>query len=210
MDEIMENQLEKGKKDNSVGRFVVTDKNNNSSCMSSMVKHFQMMSVYNQRINEQLIHCCNSLSNEQLNEETHSFFPTIIAYWNHILFGDLILLFRLASNNIANLSVDDFSKLPTAKSPQDIYCHHFTDLVILRRKVDVLINTYCAHLTDEECSQSISYTTTEGQRITKPVAEVTQHLFNHQTHHRGQLTCLLSQRGIDYGCMDLPVIIATL
>lgn len=44
--------------------------------------------------------------------------------------------------------------------------------------------------------------------ITKAVADITQHIFNHQTHHRGQLTCVLSQLGIDYGCMDLPVIVA--
>jgi uncharacterized damage-inducible protein DinB len=30
------------------------------------------------------------------------------------------------------------------------------------------------------------------------------HLFNHQTHHRGQLTTLLSQLGYDPGVTDLP------
>jgi uncharacterized damage-inducible protein DinB len=29
------------------------------------------------------------------------------------------------------------------------------------------------------------------------------HFFNHQTHHRGQLTALLSQCGKDYGVTDL-------
>ena len=32
------------------------------------------------------------------------------------------------------------------------------------------------------------------------------HLFNHQTHHRGQLTTLLSQLGIDPGVTDLPML----
>ncbi len=58
------------------------------------------------------------------------------------------------------------------------------------------------------CEQCITYQTTEGEQLTKKVADVTQHLFNHQTHHRGQLTCVLSQLGVDYGCMDLPVIVA--
>jgi uncharacterized damage-inducible protein DinB len=30
------------------------------------------------------------------------------------------------------------------------------------------------------------------------------HMFNHQTHHRGQLTTLLSQMGIDPGVTDIP------
>ena len=29
------------------------------------------------------------------------------------------------------------------------------------------------------------------------------HFFNHQTHHRGQVTTLLSQLGRDYGATDL-------
>jgi len=167
-----------------------------------------MMAAYNQRINEQLIRCCLALSSEQLTQESHSFFPNVIAYWNHILFGDLILLSRLASNKIGGLSVDRFLGLPTPKSPDDIYCHDINDIVLLRGKVDVLINDYCNKLTTEECDGFINYTSTEGQAISKVVADVTQHLFNHQTHHRGQLTCVLSQLGIDYGCMDLPVIVA--
>jgi uncharacterized damage-inducible protein DinB len=29
-------------------------------------------------------------------------------------------------------------------------------------------------------------------------------MFNHQTHHRGQLTTLLTQQGLDIGTTDLP------
>lgn len=174
----------------------------------SLVKNFRMMSVYNLRINEQLIECCSSLSQQQLTQESHSFFSNIITYWNHILFGDLILLSRLAANKVGGLSVGDFSELPEPESPQDIYHNDFSSLATLRRKVDALIDHYCMTLTNEECDEFISYTSTEGQVINKAVAEVTQHLFNHQTHHRGQLTCWLSQLGIDYGCMDLPVVVS--
>lgn len=173
----------------------------------SLVKNFQRMSAYNQRINEQLMSSCTSLSNVELNQESHSFFSSIISYWNHILFGDLIMLKRLASNNISKITLDDFIGLPTPKSPKDIYYSEFTELVTLRRKVDVLINTYCDNLTDEACEKLVNYTSTEGKVITKVVADITQHLFNHQTHHRGQLTCVLSQLGVDYGCMDLPMIV---
>ena len=33
------------------------------------------------------------------------------------------------------------------------------------------------------------------------------HLFNHQTHHRGQATTLLYQAGIDVGVTDLVALI---
>ena len=166
------------------------------------------MSLYNQRINTQLMEHCLPLSADILTKNTNSFFPNIISYWNHILFGDLILLGRLAANNIGNLSPLDFSELPNAISPQDIYYTNLLDIALLRAKVDSLIIHYCNNLTEEDCDRYITYTTTEGAVITKAVAVITQHIFNHQTHHRGQLTCLLSQAGVDYGCMDLPVIVA--
>jgi len=166
-----------------------------------------MMAKYNERVNEQLLTHCQELSDEQLLANTHSFFPTIMAYWNHILFGDLIILGRLANNNIANLASNDFDRLPTAKSVHDVFCENMNDIILLRKQVDALINQYCDHLTNEACQSVISYQSTEGENITIKVGDITQHLFNHQTHHRGQLTCILSQLGVDYGCMDLPVLV---
>jgi len=159
-------------------------------------------------MNAQLMDSCLALSNDLLEKETHSFFPNIISYWNHILFGDLILVGRLALNHIGSLSPQYLSVFPTPKSPQDIYYSKLSDIAVLRKQVDELIIQYCANLTEEDCEKFITYTTTEGTSITKAVADVTQHIFNHQAHHRGQLTCVLSQFGVDYGCMDLPVIVS--
>jgi uncharacterized damage-inducible protein DinB len=159
-------------------------------------------------MNAQLMDCCLDLPVDILEKETNSFFSNIISYWNHILFGDLILLGRLASNEIGKLQLNDFAALPSPKSPQDTYHSHLPELATLRQQVDELIYYYCDNLTEEECEKFITYTTTEGDSITKAVADVTQHIFNHQTHHRGQLTCILSQFGVDYGCADLPVIVS--
>ena len=165
------------------------------------------MSLYNQRMNIQLMAQCQRLSVDNLEQETHSFFPNIISYWNHIIFGDLILIGRLAENKIAKLSLQELSTFPSPKSPDDIYHNDLTDIALLRARLDELIVRYCQTLTEDDCDKYITYTTTEGDSISKAVADVTQHIFNHQAHHRGQLTCVLSQLGIDYGCMDLPVIV---
>jgi uncharacterized damage-inducible protein DinB len=151
---------------------------------------------------------CLALPSSILEKETHSFFTNIVSYWNHLLFGDLILLTRLALNNIAQLSLEDFADFPSACTPNDIYSKELIEIAVLRKKVDELIIGYCLNLTDKECEQFISYTTTEGEHLTKALSDITQHIFNHQTHHRGQLSCILSQFGVDYGCMDLPVIVS--
>ncbi|WP_353518023.1 DinB family protein [Thalassotalea sp. SU-HH00458] len=171
------------------------------------MNNFKMMSLYNQRINRQLMHCCLPLSVEILEQDSHSFFTNIMSYWNHLLFGDLVLLTRLAQHNIGQLTLADFTRFPAPISPQDIYYQELTQLNTCRQALDELIICFCQNLTEQACEQVISYTTTEGVLLTKKVADIVQHLFNHQTHHRGQLTCLLSQNGVDYACMDLPVIV---
>lgn len=173
----------------------------------SLAKNFKMMSLYNQRINQQLINCCLQLPSSVLNKQTGSFFPTIISYWNHLLFGDLILLSRLAQNRIGQLCPKKLANFPHPQSPNDIYHTNIKIITQLRSQVDDLIVDYCNKLSEQDINTFITYHTTEGDKITKAAADVTQHLFNHQTHHRGQLTCILSQWGIDYGCMDLPVIV---
>lgn len=173
-----------------------------------LANNFRMMAHYNQRINKQLMELCLVLPEDKLRQATHSFFPNIISYWNHILFGDLILMKRMAANSVTGLSLDMFETLPVPNSPNDVYCDSLADFALLRDRVDLIILQYCSQLSEQECGSILSYITTEGQQITKSVADVLQHLFNHQTHHRGQLTCVLSQLGIDYGCMDLPVIVS--
>lgn len=41
----------------------------------------------------------------------------------------------------------------------------------------------------------------------KDFYSLVMHFFNHQTHHRGQVTTLLSQAGVDVGDTDLVVLI---
>ncbi len=166
-----------------------------------------MLSLYNQRMNTQLIDCCRILPQDDLAKETGSFFNNIIGYWNHLIFGDLILLGRLASNNIANLTLSDLEDFPEPQSPRDLYRTELADIDSLRKQLDTIIVKFFENLSESECFKVLTYKTTEGDIVTKCVADICQHLFLHQTHHRGQLTCILSQFNIDFGCTDLPVLV---
>lgn len=54
-------------------------------------------------------------------------------------------------------------------------------------------------------SRDYTYTSRlDGRTRTQPNWLLAAHLFNHGTHHRGQLTAALSQLGADYGSTDLP------
>ena len=169
--------------------------------------NFRMLALYNQRMNKQLLGACSKLTHEQLHHNTRSFFSTIMAHWNHILFGDLIMLQRLVANDLVSVEATVLEMLPVPKSVSDTFASNLEELSELRELVDSIYLEITDQLTAESCNQIVSYTTTEGQMIERIVGEFFQHVFNHQTHHRGQLTCLLSQFGVDFGCTDLPIIV---
>ncbi|EOV0137973.1 DinB family protein [Vibrio parahaemolyticus] len=158
-------------------------------------------------MNKQLLEVCSKLTHEQLHQNTSSFFPTIMAHWNHILFGDLIMLQRLVANELVSVELTVLDTLPVSMSVSDTFASNLYELAELRELVDSIYIEITNQFTASSCNQVVKYTTTEGQIIERTVGEFCQHIFNHQTHHRGQLTCLLSQFGLDFGCTDLPIIV---
>ncbi|MBF4302675.1 DinB family protein, partial [Vibrio anguillarum] len=83
-------------------------------------------------------------------------------------------------------------KLPVSKSVSDTFASNLDELSELRELVDSIYIEITNQFTADSCNKIVRYTTTEGQVIQRTVGEFYQHIFNHQTHHRGQLTCLLS------------------
>jgi len=71
--------------------------------------------------------------------------------------------------------------------------------------MDSVIKEFADELTDSVLSTSLTYTNTKGERFSKNFGHLVQHFFNHQTHHRGQISTLLNQAGIDLGVTDLLV-----
>ncbi|MGF1697277.1 damage-inducible protein DinB [Vibrio lamellibrachiae] len=169
--------------------------------------NFRMLARYNQRMNTQLLNVCEQLTDVQLHQDTHAFFPSVMNHWNHVLFGDLIMLQRLVSNQIVQLDGRLQQSLPIATRIHDTFAEDMNSLKSLREKVDRIYIDMAQGFDSDTCSKIVRYTTTEGNTIEKNVAEFCQHIFNHQTHHRGQLTTLLSQFGLDYGCTDLPMVV---
>lgn len=89
----------------------------------------------------------------------------------------------------------------------------FEDIGLLREqrlKVDEAILAFATALSSEVLSTDLSFLDTSGVPHTKNFGQLIQHLFNHQTHHRGQITTLLSQRGVDVGATDLLELIPAL
>jgi uncharacterized damage-inducible protein DinB len=69
-------------------------------------------------------------------------------------------------------------------------------LEVARKAEDGRIIRYVDSLSDGEMSKEFNYTTTKGMRQRYPLQDLLAHLFNHQTHHRGQAHTVLTVLGI--------------
>jgi len=68
-----------------------------------------------------------------------------------------------------------------------------------------IISNWIEETNEGDFSASFEYKNSQGIESTKNFGEVVFHLFNHQTHHRGQVSTILSQYGYDIGVTDFIV-----
>lgn len=154
--------------------------------------HARVMAIYNQWMNEKLYNTCGQLTDEERKKDRGAFFKSIHGTLNHILLGDKIWMSRFKHTVYTVTGLD-----------QELF-QDFNDLRNERTRMDDEILSWAAALSDEELAGDVEYTSIvnpERRRYLMWVAVT--HFFNHQTHHRGQLTVLLSQCGMDYGVTDL-------
>ena len=152
----------------------------------------QTLYRYNHWMNEKLYAVCATMPNELRKEDRGAWFHSMHGTLNHILLADRLWLGRFTAQPFAARSLD-----------QELYSD-FQTLWQERRKTDEEIAAWLDALTDEQLAATFTYSTmTNPQQITQPLWEAAVHFFNHQTHHRGQLTTLMEQAGYDSGVTDL-------
>lgn len=162
--------------------------------------HHRRAARYNRWMNESLYNTCRTLTDEQLNSDRGLFFSSVSGTLNHLLITDLLWLGRLAN------SYPILEELHQIEFPPKLDGHISDDiqqLTPLREKVDDVIIRWCDLLRQGDATAMLEYTSTAGVEYAKSLDQVLQHLFNHQTHHRGQITAALSMMKIDFGATDL-------
>jgi uncharacterized damage-inducible protein DinB len=156
---------------------------------------FQTMARYNRWMNERLLEACAGLSDEERKRDRAAPFRSIHGTWNHLLLADQVWLGRFQNRPFP------------IKTLADEIVSDFEELRRERARVDNEIDAFVASLTEERLAGPFSFVSAiNPQRRTFPLWVVVQHLFNHQTHHRGQLTTLLEQAGVDFGVTDFMML----
>jgi uncharacterized damage-inducible protein DinB len=169
----------------------------------NLAEHVCLMANYNQAINLQMYTTASKLSVAELSLDRQAFFGSILGTLNHILVGDIIWLKRFAQHpaNYAELAIVRSMPQPTGLA--QLLIEDFEELRQQRQLLDEAIINWSQVVTDIELNHILHYTNTKGIPGNKCFFSLIMHFFNHQTHHRGQVTTLLSQVGLDIGVTDL-------
>ena len=157
-----------------------------------LLLHARRMARYNRWMNEKLYACCAQLTDAQRKEDVGAFFKSIHGTLNHLLVGDRVWMGRFTGVPFAVRSL-----------AQELYAD-FGELRAERARTDGEIVAWSERLRPEDLDGVLAYTSIVNPAPrTEAMDLAVTHFFNHQTHHRGQLTTLLMQRGIDPGVTDL-------
>ena len=157
-----------------------------------LARQVQTMAAYNRWMNDKLYAACAELSDEERKADRKAFFKSIHGTLNHILLADRVWFGRFIGRPVTVKSFD-----------QELYAD-FGALRAERASTDQDIEGWAQGLRDEQLAGKLRFTS-----IVRPESReydlwvLVAHFFNHQTHHRGQVTALLSQLGRDYGVTDL-------
>ena len=158
----------------------------------SELRSLELQNRYNQWMNESLYARCQPLDPELLCRDLGAFFKSILGTLNHLLLADRLWLGRFTGEAYSVTRLDT------------ILYADFETLRDERAVTDQALTDYLASLTEADLDQPLHYTSvlSPEPRMLR-LGDALLHVFHHQTHHRGQITTMLSQLGVDFGETDL-------
>jgi uncharacterized damage-inducible protein DinB len=154
-------------------------------------------------MNRKVYAAAERLTRAEIESDRGAFFGSILGTLNHLLVADLIWLHRFARHPGRHYALNFVRDTEPPYRLDQILYQDFADLREHRRLVDDHVVAWCAQLKAPDLDYPLDYADTRGRKHTRVMGLLISHFFNHQTHHRGQVSTLLSQYSVDVGVTDL-------
>jgi uncharacterized damage-inducible protein DinB len=157
--------------------------------------YVRTMARYNAWQNAQLTPVLEAMPHEELVRDRGAFFGSILATANHLLWGDTIWMSRF----------DPGVEKPAAGIPESVDLHPTIGAWSAARfQMDGRIRTWAQRLRAIDLKGDLAWYSGALKRdMRQPVALCIAHMFNHQTHHRGQIHAMLTAAGVQAPVSDL-------
>ena len=162
------------------------------------VSYVRMMSAYNAEMNRRVYAGAARLTDAQRREDRGLFWKSLHGTLNHLLWGDRQWMSRFDNwppNTVPNPQsaglIDDFETLREE-----------------RFKADAKIEDFAQRIDEAWLAQDLVwFSGAAGREMRRPRTGLLVHVFNHQTHHRGQAHAALTMAGVDPGDTDLFLVV---
>ena len=156
-----------------------------------LICYFRMLSQYNRIANQRLFECCGNLDDAEFRRERPGSFGSIVGLLNHVLLGDRIWMARFQGSG---------HETPPLNT---ILFNQFADLRAARVSEDDQIEAFFRSVDTEFLNCTFPYINNKGFTYVESAPVAVGHIFNHQTHHRGQVHAMLSQTTMQPPSLDL-------
>jgi uncharacterized damage-inducible protein DinB len=159
---------------------------------------FQSYARYNKNVNQDMMNILKTVPQKKLTQKFKTYYPTIYDTLFHILLSDIswIKRFEIQFGTYDSLKMTKMGSYDEAKLKEELKRDH-KKLFELRETVDGKIENFVKELRDDDYTKVLRYKNYKGEDTEKEMWKVLMQMFNHQTHHRGQISELLDMLGID-------------
>jgi uncharacterized damage-inducible protein DinB len=155
-----------------------------AAAMPDLGTHLRMMAAYNRWANRRLYAEAARLPDAPYRQDAGAFFRSLHGTLNHLLATDRIWMRRMEGRGEAPDRLDA------------ILFEEFEPLRAAREAEDARILAHVEGLSPADLAAEFEYATTRGAPQRQPRWQALAHLFNHQTHHRGQAHAILTRLGV--------------
>lgn len=156
------------------------------------VAYFAALARYNVWATHRLLQALEPISEEDYRRDLGLFFKSIHGTLNHLLVGEHLIWYPRFAKGVSN-SLD----LALEAEPDR------QRLAQALRGGSANWKPLIESWPEERFAGKLAYTSTKGQALSLPFAATLAHVFNHGTHHRGQITAALTALGQPAPVLDL-------
>jgi uncharacterized damage-inducible protein DinB len=160
--------------------------------------YVRMMAAYNAEMNRRLYGAAAGLSDAERRADEGAFWGSIMGTLNHLVWGDQMWMARFAG----------WPKPTVTQADSATLYDDFASLRAERERIDAALETWSETVTEEWLAGDLTWYSGSARReMSRPRAPLLVHLFNHQTHHRGQVHALLTRHHAKTGDTDIFLVV---
>ena len=158
-------------------------------------EYCRTMARYNAWQNSQLSGLLETMDEAGLRRDRGAFFGSILGTLSHLAWGDALWVSRFDGGEAFALGGEQSAELFAG----------FAAWAVARRDLDARISGWAQNVKGAELQGSLQYYSgVMGRKMSKPMGLCVLQLFNHQTHHRGQVHAMMTAAGWEAPVSDLP------